>query len=457
MARGNKRVLLQCPTGGGKTVTFSEIVLSAHLKGKRVYCFVHRKELIEQISGAFSNFGIPHGVVSPDWAQTRHKIQIISVASWRTRKDKLPEPDLICMDEAHHLAAKTWGRIVDAYPDAYVLGVTATPERLDGKGLRKHMDALVLGPSVRWLINEGWLSKYKMYSVPPRVDVDKLRTKMGDYDQQQLAREIKRSESYGEIVGHYNRYLPGKQALAFACNIEDSKTVVEKFQEAGIKAAHLDGTTPKKIRHSVMQRFRQREIQVVSNVELFGEGVDIPDLDGVIMLRPTKSLAIYLQQIGRALRPSEGKDAAIIIDHVGNFSRHGHPCAERKWSLDGKQQREKRELEVKEKLRICPHCFATMTVRGRSCPYSGMVLKLDDMGLIEVRGELVEIGSIKHERHKKAKLKEDVRKAHTYQDFVNIGKRMGYKPGWAKYKYNAVMQYRGRRSYRDVLREAGVG
>ena len=465
---GDRRFLLGDGTVTHNTVTFCDVIASSQRKGKRAFIFVHRKELIEQTCAKLGIFGISPGIVGggyePDY---KRPVQVISVASWKGRKELLGKPDLLVIDESHRVAAKTWAGVAEYYKDAWQLLFTATPERLDGQGLGPFVDTMIQGPSVSELIELGALSDYQIYSVPPKIDHTKLKKGNGDYTKASVAREIKRCEAWGDIVEHYNKHLSGKRAILFAATIENSILVAEKFNQAGVKAWHLDGNSLPFERKRILDDFRNGRIQVLCNVDLFAEGLDVPGVEGIIMLRPTMSLTIYLQQIGRALRPSPGKEKAIILDHVGNVSIHGLPDEQRAWDLGGKKERLKKEdVEEIEKpepaVRVCPHCFASQRVRQRNCLYCGGHFNLNAMKVTELNGVLVPVDSkaVKADKEKKKQAgKEEVkrlcREAQTYEDFRKIGEKFGYKKGWARHQVEIYQKYRHRWNNRGESKNKG--
>lgn len=338
--KGARRVLLQSPTGSGKTITFAFIGEQTTRRGKRVLYLAHRAEIVDQIGEALDRFGIPHGFIRAGEDETDAIAQVASVATLVRRLEQDRPPfDLIVIDEAHHAVASTWRQILEAYPDVPILGVTATPERLDGKGLADIFDALVLGPSVKTLTEKGYLKRTVVYAPPTRLDLSKIKVKAGDYNPKQLAELMMSGTLMGDAVDHYKRLCPGTPAICFCVTIEHSKLMVERFLEAGVRAAHVDGTTPSEERKDLIAALGKGEIDVLCNCALISEGVDVPIVGAVILLRPTKSLAMFLQQVGRALRPVEGQDAAIVLDHAGNTLTHGLPDEERVWSLDSKKRK----------------------------------------------------------------------------------------------------------------------
>jgi superfamily II DNA or RNA helicase len=430
----NKRVCLQVPTGGGKTIIACYIMQNAVAKGKKVLFLVHLKELIEQTSAKLKAFGgINHGIIAAGFPANEADIQLAMVQTLNRRESDFV-PDLIVIDEAHHATAGQYQKILERYPQAFVLGLTATPIRLDGKGLKDIFNAIVTGPTVKSLIEEGHLNRYRYYSVPKMLDVSGIKTKMGDFDQEQLQKAIEQAGIVGDAVGHYKQHLNGKKAIVFCQRIKHSEELVELFTVEGISAAHLDGKTPKSERESVIERFRTGDIKVLCNCSLISEGFDVPDCDGVIMLRPTKSLSLYLQMIGRGLRPSE--NPTIVLDHVGNYTRHGLPCEVRKWSLKGKTK-----IEKEVSIRTCKQCFAVYT--GKECPECGAELETEtkakketkvlNFNLIEITvdGEEFKIQKTKNGTVPKPFLDKLTAKCRSLKELQALGRKLGYKSGWA--------------------------
>ena len=454
MKKGVKKILLQAPTGAGKGVSIADLVAGASRKGKRCYLFAHRAEIIDQLVLNLAKFNVGCAVVAPG-----HKfepdcpVQVISVPSWKGKKDKLPVPDLILFDEAHHASATTWKNIAKEYKDSYLLGFTATPERTDGQGLGDIADEIIIGPTVSELIEMGALCEYRALSIPG-INEKKLVKGAKDFTKKSIneaLEEIKTGCSWGDYVEHYRKYAEGKQAIVFAPNIEMSKEVAGNFRSAGYSAVHFDGETPKHERSRIINEFRRGKIKVLSNVNLCTEGFDLPILDCLIILRPTSSIILHLQMLGRVLRSHPNKEKAIIIDCVGNLRRLGLPEDARQWSLQGRETRKKKEKEgeTTAPIRVCPKCFAAQAARARNCIYCGSPWNLDDQGLKIIDGELVEIGSKKDKENeqkiknaKKETIKKEQKNCHSLEDFLELGKSLGYSSGWSYHKHKIVTQMR---------------
>ena len=426
--RSHRRVLLQAPTGSGKTVIIGNIFASAAAKASRGLFIVHRVELIEQTRATFAEFGIPHGIIAANYdPDPARAIQIASIDTLKARLKRGLATDykLVAWDECHHIAAAGWKRVATALPHAFHIGLTATPQRLDGAGLKHAFDTMVCGPAVAELIAAGWLSPFKAYA-PTLPDLSGLKTRMGDFVHAEVAMD--KPSITGDAVGHYLRLAAGKRALAFCASIEHSRNVAASFTAAGVPARHVDGETPRDERKAAMAAFREGSVHVLTSVDIFGEGVDVPAMEAAILLRPTKSLALHLQQCGRALRPQPGK-TALVIDHAGNCHRHGLPDDARTWTLDG---RVKRPGVTDAPVKQCPECFAVCRAPALACPECGFEFPVKPRIVAEVAGELTPF-------ERRARGFEESQ-AKSLADWQAIARKRGYKPGWAFYRWRAREQ-----------------
>ena len=369
-AAGSKSLLIQAPTGAGKTILTAHMFSQAMSKGlSSIFC-VHRRELLRQSMATFDEFGIPYGVIAAGWpVDKRRKIQIASIQTLARRLKYIEPPQMLVIDEAHHVPARQWSAVLAAFPGCWRVGLTATPERLDGKGLAPWFDRIVEGPSVPDLIRDGHLADFKIYC-PAAPDMRGAHTKMGDYVRSEIGEKMDRPTITGDAIAHYRRLAPGKRFLARGVSLEHSKNICRAFNDAGIAARHVDGDTPGDDRDRAMRDFREGRILGLANVELFSEGLDVPGIEAAIDLRPTQSLTLWLQFCGRALRPAYGKPHAIILDHAGNARRHGLPDDQREWSLIG---REKKTMNGNgaSVVKICPSCFGAQRPGQKMCRYCG--------------------------------------------------------------------------------------
>ena len=285
-------------------------------------------------------------------------------------------PSLIITDENHHCLARSYRKIYDYFSGSYCLGFTATPVRLNGGGLGEVNDILITGPTVRELIARNCLADFDYYA-PPVADLSGLRSRAGDYSAEDIEKALNKPQIYGDVVSYYRQLADGKQAVCYCAGITSSRAMAETFTQNGISAAHIDGDTPKAERAETIEKFRRGELKILCNVDLISEGFDVPDCAAAILLRPTKSLTLYIQQSMRCMRYKPGK-RAVIIDHVGNVHRFGLPDQDFEWTLEPKPQGKKQEKSDEDfKIRQCPECFCThtvvMTADGIRCPNCGYV------------------------------------------------------------------------------------
>ena len=386
MQQGARRVLVTSPTGSGKTMLIAQMLASAAQRGKRAWFLCHRKELLDQSVTTFIESADIHtGIVAAGYPHSPGApVQVCSVPSLAKRHAHLQPPDLLVWDEAHHVASKTWATLAQQFPQAHHIGLTATPQRLDGQGLGAHFDALLVGPSTADLIQAGYLSRYELFA-PGTVDLSAVHRVGGDYNKKEVSNVMGQSCVVGDCVGHYLQHCAGGRALVFAWSLDASRRLAASFQAAAIPAAHVDGETPRAERTAAMRAFRDGSLRVLCNVDLFGEGLDVPAVDAVFLLRPTQSLGLYLQQVGRGLRTSEGKRSVRIFDHVNNWQRHGLPDDPRVWTLTG-AARSSRTSEPMGKR--CGQCFAVSRLGARACVVCGVVFPVQAREVEQVAGTL---------------------------------------------------------------------
>jgi len=427
---GRKRVLLQLATGGGKTATASRMLRNAVERGRRAWFNVHRRELATQVASALTKEGIEYGLIMPKARVNLDAlVQINSIPTLVNRFDRLPPPDLMVFDECHHVAAGSWSVIANAFPDAYQLGLSATPQRLDGAGLGEYFDAMVCGPSVSWLIENGYLCEFRLYS-PQTIDRSKIGKLAGEFRNDQSSALMSDPKIVGNVISHYKQHSPGSRGLAFCTSVKTSHAYAARFTEHGIPSVHIDGKTDDGVRDKIMADFAAGHIRVLCNVDLFGEGYDCPALETVMLLRPTMSLAMYLQQIGRALRPSPGKAYATILDHVGNSDFHGDPDIDREWKLTtGKASKKSDEVPSP---RVCSACYAHNRAGAARCKVCGSLFPVQGREVDEVEGQLEEK---EIQRRLKNQMVERAAQAQDYDGLLFIAKQHGYKDpaAWAEW------------------------
>lgn len=450
--KSHRNVLYQLPTGGGKTVVFAYITEGASKKGNRVLILVHRQELIRQTSAALQEIGVEHGIIAPGYTPSWDNVQIASVQTLVRRLGNIHPPDLIISDECHHAGAASWSKIFNHYQKAKILGVTATPSRLDGKGLGRSsggfFDSMVNGPTVSELIRQGYLAQPRVFAPPVGADLSTLRKKYGEFIPAEAVAAMDKPVITGCAVEHYRKLAQGVPAIAFCASVAHAEHVAEQFRAAGYKAASIDGTLHDNDRRARIKALGNGGLHVLSSCDLISEGTDIPIVGAAILLRPTASMGLYLQQVGRALRMHNGKTHALILDHVGNVMRHGLPDEDREWSLDGerKGKREKADDEPGLKLKQCERCYA-MHLPAPVCPECGFEYPVSAREVAQADGELVEMDKKRLEEieanRRKMFARREEGQCRTLEDFQALAEQRGYAPGWAYYRFRARQQRQG--------------
>ena len=390
-----KNICAVLPPGAGKTVIFASIIAD---NSRNTLLIAHRQELVSQISSALAKTGVTHGLIVPEnirrwiWGLNTEKYGqpyydpqstcfVAGIDTLIARKNNswiqkiIQNTELWITDECHHvLRNNKWGRILTQLSHAKGLGVTATPIRADKRGIGSVaeglFDLLIAGPPARKLIDSGYLSDY-VYVAPPS-DFNKKGLKIsaatGDYTRKSLVTNTERSSILGDVVKHYLTYAYRESGITFVPSVDMAHQVADKFNDANISAVAIHAKTPAQERQELIEQFRKKEILQLVNVDLFGEGFDLPKLRVVSMLRFTRSLSVYLQQIGRSLRPDP--EPAVIIDHVGNIWEHGLPDSVRNWTLlSTKKQRIKNTPQTPVK--ICEACARAYPPSLDKCPYCG--------------------------------------------------------------------------------------
>jgi DNA repair protein RadD len=379
IAAGRRRPLIAMATGAGKTVVIAVVINDWVQRGARVLFLAHRHELITQASAkllaagvhdhAILKAGFPPRLMAPLQVGS---VQTIHARAFRTKKIELGAFDLVVIDEAHHARARTYQQIVDAFPNAVIIGLTATPCRGDGLGLGNIFNALIEGPSVEELIREGRLVGTRVFA-PVRPDVaDGIKTQQGDYVVGQLASRMNTDALVGDIILHWHRHGADRRTVCFAVDVKHSLHIRDEFRRAGVLAEHIDGTTPLEERTAILAKLSAGEIGVVSNCMVLTEGWDQPAVSCLVLARPTRQLGLFRQMVGRVLRPAPGKDVAIILDHSGATFRHGFAEDPIAWTLD----QDERAVNKRHVARFaephhrglveCPKCSA-VRVEGQAC------------------------------------------------------------------------------------------
>ncbi len=425
--------LLVLPTGGGKTIVFAAITAGAVERGRRVLILVHRRELIRQASAKLTWAGVQHGVIAAGFEPSDHPVQVASVQTLVRRLDRITwSPDLIVVDEAHHAVAGSWSQILDHWPHALRLGVTATPVRRDGRGLGSMFDRLVLGPSVQDLTAQKFLTPARIYAPATTLQLAKIRVRSGDYAPEEAAAQLDKPTITGDAIEHFQRLGRGCSAIAFCCTTQHAEHVAAQFRASGIRSQVILGSTAVEQREQALHDLASGALQVLVSVDVISEGTDVPSVGCAILLRPTQSEGLYLQQVGRVLRPAPGKDHALILDHVGNVHRHGFPDDHRDWSLDDARRRARGGGPPAPAVRTCPSCFAAFKPQ-LLCPVCGTYCAPEPRRELKQRdGQLQEL--------QRGERRRQVGRARTLQELLAVAKQRGYKPAWA-YRLHAARSH----------------
>lgn len=422
------------PCGGGKSVIVAEIAKIYTEKFKKVLFLVHRKELCEQITDTFNSWGV-----------NMLYCQIAMVQTIARRLKATEYPDLIITDENHHSLAETYKKIYTYFSNAKRIGVTATPERINGQGLADVNDKLIVGVTPKWLIENKYLSPYDYYA--PDIKIPKFHIKHGDFDIAEVSKWFTENQKkiYGDVIKNYNKIAFGKQCICYLPSIEISRFTAKNFSDNGITSAHIDGETPKNERENIIRDFRNGKIKILCNVDIISEGFDVPDCEGVILLRPTKSLILYTQQAMRCMRYKPNK-TAIIIDHVNNVSHFGFPDAEREWTLEGhpKKKREATEQAVK----VCPKCFRTFPLNTRICQNCGFMFEREKREAEHINMDLKLISGANLESKVKHYLTPS--DCQTVEELKIYAKQHGYKSGWVYYQQKSRGWLNGKKEIRNT-------
>ena len=412
--KGYKAPCIVLPCGGGKSVITAEIAKQTTRKENNVLFLIHRRELRDQIIRTFSKWGVDMSLCDVMMVQTAAR-----------RADRLRPPALVSTDENHHCLASSYKTIYEEFPKARFVGVTATPVRLNGDGLGDVNDVLIQGVSAKWLIENNFLAPYDYYA-PSVSDLTGIKISHGEYAAGDIEKLLAKNTVFGDVIGYYKKLAAGKQAVCYCASIRHSEEMAAAFRKAGIEAAHIDGTTPLAERQKIIDNFRRGALDILCNVDLISEGFDIPDCECAILLRPTKSLTLYIQQSMRCMRYKPGK-RAVIIDHVGNYARFGMPDDDRSWTLDKKDNKQhKHEAENPVNAKMCPHCFAVFPPLPK-CPYCGFVFPKAEKELDTANAELEKIEGFKLDFSTPDECK-------SYSELLAFARKRNYKPGWAYYQ-----------------------
>lgn len=441
LKKGHRKPVMVLPTGSGKTHILMAIVAGAVGKGNKVAVLVHRRQLVFQMADMFLDVGIEAGILmAGEEYNPGCPVQIASRDTY-SRRLKLDEEiynpffvdaDVVLIDESHHALSKTYQSILSHYPDKVVIGVTATPALSSGVGMGEYFDSLIQPVGVQELIEQGYLVPGRYFG-PGEPDLSDVRTVAGDYEKKGLDRVMNEPILIGDVVENWLRIVPGLKTMVFAVNVKHSKALVEEYIRRGVAAEHLDAHSEDEERDATLGRFRSGETQVLSNVALYTEGTNIPEIQAISIARPTKSFGLYIQMIGRGARPAPGKGEFVVIDHGGCIRRLGFYEDLVEWSLDGKKLAHKKKHEKKEKkLMTCERCDCVFY--GPVCTTCGFKVKHYSKKIAAIDAELEEIG-----RNKKKKQYTMEEKRQFFGMLEWERKRKGYQLGWSAHKFRERM------------------
>jgi DNA repair protein RadD len=438
---GGHHILLVAPTASGKTVIGAEIIRAKTRTRKSVLVLAHRREIIGQTSRKLHDLGIAHGIIQAGFpARPLEDVQVASIQTLWTRaihreRMELPPADLLVVDEAHHCPANTYRKIIESYPKAILLGLTATPCRGDGRGLGGIFDTLIECPQVATLIEQGFLVKTHVFA-PVDPNLKGVRTQAGDYVETQLADRMDRPKLIGDIVTHWHKLGERRKTVVFAVDVQHSIHLRDEFIQSGVRAEHIDGSTPKAERDAALARLASGNIELISNCMVLTEGWDMPEVSCCVLARPTKKMSLYRQMVGRVLRPASGKTDAIVLDHSGAVFRHGFVEDPVCWTLDPDRHAKSpthiaRGEHYQSRLLECTECGA-IRAGGERCSHCGFLPQRPPKSIISEDGELAEVG-------RDRRVKPNVYDLETQRAWLamlrSIAIERDFKPGWAAHKF----------------------
>jgi DNA repair protein RadD len=442
IAAGQRRILLVAPTGSGKTVIAAAIIASAAEAGRRILVIAHRREIVTQTHAKLYATGVDAGIIQAGFPpRLRECVQVASIQTLHARAIRgsameMPPADILVIDEAHHARAATYQATIDAYPSAIVIGLTATPCRRDGRGLGNIFEVLLECPQVAALVEQKFLVRSKVFA-PSQPDLKGVRTERGDYVEAQLAERMDQAQLVGGIVEHWHKFGEGRPTVCCATGVEHSVHIRNELRRSNVLAEHIDGNTPADERDGILKGLADRRIEVVTNCMVLLEGWDCPDASCLILARPTKSLGLFRQMVGRVLRPAPGKNDAIILDHSGSVFNLGLPDDDIAWTLD----EDNRPVNKTHAARVaggvgpalvdCPECHA-VRLRGQQCVVCGWAPRTKGVAVDVIDGDL---GLVQRDRRVIPTYVTDDERQRFYRQLLGIAQRRGHSPGFAFYKF----------------------
>jgi superfamily II DNA or RNA helicase len=436
-----RRIIMVAPTGAGKTVIAASVIRTVVQNYGHVLVLAHRREIITQTCEKLQAHEIGHGIIQAGFSpRPLERVQVATVQTLHRRavsSDAMPLPPakLLIVDEAHHCPAETYRKIIAAYPDAVLLGLTATPCRGDGRGLGGIFETMIECPQVPDLIKDGYLVGTRTYA-PVNPDLSGVHTRHGDYVENELADRMDRPRLVGDIVQHWHKHGERRKTVCFAVSVGHSVHIRDEFIGSGVRCEHIDGTTPKPERDATLARLASGEIEIVTNCMVLTEGWDMPEAGCCILARPTRKMGLYRQMIGRVLRPAEGKPDAIVLDHSGAVFRHGLVEDRVEWTLDPDRASENRthaarDLEHGSRLLECSQC-GSIRVAGEPCAHCGFLPQRPPRSVFIADGDLALVDG---SRRTNGNVFDPAERERWHAMLVWIADERGYKPGWAAYKF----------------------
>jgi DNA repair protein RadD len=437
-----RHILLVAPTGSGKTVIAAAIIANAAEAGRSVLVVAHRREIVTQTHSKLYAAGVDAGIIQAGFPpRVGEPVQVASIQTLHARAIRgssmeMPEADILVIDEAHHARAETYQATIDAYPGSIVIGLTATPCRRDGLGLGNIFEVLLECPQVGALVEQKFLVPSKVFA-PSQPDLKGVRTERGDYVEAQLAERMDQAQLVGDIVEHWHKLGERRPTVCFATGVEHSVHIRNEFRRANVLAEHIDGNTPSDERDDILKGLANGRVEVVTNCMVLTEGWDCPDVSCLILARPTKSLGLFRQMVGRVLRPAPGKSNAIVLDHSGSVFTLGLPDDDIEWTLDednravNKTHAARAAAGTGPALVDCPECHA-VRLRGQQCVVCGWAPRTKGAAVDVIEGDL---GLVQRDRRVIPAYSADTERQLFYRQLLGIAQLRGYSPGFAFYKY----------------------
>jgi superfamily II DNA or RNA helicase len=437
---GRRRLLVPAPTGSGKTVIAAMAIANTVAANQRVLVLVHRRELVQQASRKLYDLGLDHGIIAAGFpARADAAVQVASIATLYSRAVRssgmaMPVAGTLILDEAHHAPARTWMRIIEAYPNAIVVGLTATPCRADGRGLGNLFECLIECPSIRELIELGHLVPTRVFA-PTKPDLEGIRTVQGDFDEKQLEQRLDRPVLVGDIVTHWHRLAGRRRTVVFAISRAHAVHLRDEFARSGVVSGYLDGDTPLAERDRILDQLKTGAVEVLVNVGVLTEGWDQPEVQCIVLARPTKSFGLYRQIVGRGLRPAPSKDHLLVLDHAGATHMHQPVETDVIWTLSEKERARtvlagSAGSATRRTLVDCPECSAVFW-QAQACPSCGWRRRIKPEAVEVQDGDLVPLDR----KAANAAPYSDLDKRNFHRQLLCLGGERGYLPGWAACTY----------------------